>query len=213
MVPEIVIAEGSLDKSDGSKSEYKILYGWNLELSQKCDIEWNACLLKLFNHINENIKEEDLDEVLQSLQIEDKHWNWFNKTIQLRGENYKWFYLIADEKIQASCVIYQPRKSFIDQENIFYIEFIASAPWNRNNKIWNREYKGTGTTLINTVLKYSNKELNLRLGFSLHSLPKAREYYEKLGMINYPENDKDTLTYYEISEEKANYLLEVDNGK
>lgn len=202
-----VISQGLLNKTDGSKEQYKIIYGWNLELSKNCDTQWAEHNLKFFQYIQEHVKEENLDEVLESLQVEDSHWSWFNKSMHFYTDVYKWFYLLAEDKIQGTCIIYQPKESIIGEGNIFYIEYIAAAPWNRKTLITEKEYKGVGTVLITSILKYALETFSLRPGFSLHSLPQAKGYYEQLGMINCATEDKDRLKYYEIPKIEAELLM------
>ena len=202
-----VISKGFLNKIDGSKERYEIVYGWNLELSKNCDTQWAEHNLNFFQYIQDNVDEENLNKVLESLQIEDAHWSWFNKSMHFYTDVYKWFYLLAEEKIQGTCVIYQPKESVIGEGNIFYIEFIAAAPWNRKTLITDKEYKGVGTILITAILKYALETFALRPGFSLHSLPQATGYYEKLGMINCATQDKDRLKYYEIPITEAELLM------
>ena len=202
-----IISKGTLTKTNGLEEEYEIVYGWNLELSKNCDTQWAEHNLIFFQYIQDNIKEEDLDEVLESLQVEDKHWSWFNKSMHFYADVYKWFYLLAEDKIQGTCVIYQPKESLIGEGNIFYIEFIAAAPWNRKTLITDKEYKGVGTILITAILKYALEKFALRPGFSLHSLPQATGYYEKLGMINCATEDKNRLKYYEIPITEAELLM------
>lgn len=204
-----VISKGILTKNDSSKQEYEIIHGWNLELSKKCDTQWAEYNLVFFQFIQDNVKEEDINDVLESLQVEDNHWSWFNKSMHFYTDAYKWFYLLAENKIQGTCVIYQPKKSVISEGNIFYIEYIAAAPWNRKTLVSDKKYNGIGTILIVSILKYMSNRFALKPGFSLHSLPQATGYYEKLGMINCVIEDKDRLKYYEIPRAEAELLMEV----
>lgn len=110
---------------------------------------------------------------------------------------------------QGACVFFHPKDSIIDSENIFYIEYVAVAPWNRKTPVTKREFKGVGTILITCALNYAVNELGLQYGFSLHSLPQAKNYYEKIGMINFPERDKDKLVYFEMPRDKSTEILRV----
>jgi len=71
---------------------------------------------------------------------------------------------------------------------------------------------GVGTEIIKQVQRYFKKTYRYKYGFSLHSLPQARKFYEKFGMIHFPEyNDKDGLFFYEIDEDKVMLLLGETN--
>ncbi len=202
------LTNATLTATDGSTINYQILTGWDMKLSQQCDQQWSEYNIELFQFIHDNFKDSELDEILESIQLEDKHWNWFNKSIHLYSDSYKWFYLLCDEEIQAVCVIYQPKKSILSSKQIFYIEFIAVAPWNRKNSIRDKKFRGLGTLLISSVLKYAIDELKLTPGFSLHSLPQATGYYKSLGMLHCEVADKERLKYFEIPSEKAVMLIE-----
>ncbi len=202
-----IISQGLLKKNDDSEKEYQIIHGWDMKLSQDCDSQWNEHNLKFFQYIDNHFDDEKLDEILQSMQLEDSHWNWFKKSIHCREEGYEWFYLLTGDRIEASCLVYQPKKSAMCKNNIFYIEFIAVAPWNRKTLITEKEYKGVGTILISKILNFLVETLSLIPGFSLHSLPQASGYYEKLGMVNCVSEDKEKLKYYEIFEDKATLLM------
>ena len=208
-----VIIQDSFEVKDDTKTNYRILFGHDMQLTQLCDQQWAKYNIELFEYIKDSVDESDLNAVLESIQLEDKHWNWFNKSIRLYSASYKWFYLLCGDDIQASCVIYQPKQSSFSNNNIFYIEFIAVAPWNRKNILHDKRYNGIGTLLITSVLRYATDTLGLTPGFSLHSLPQATGYYEQLGMLHCPSEDKERLKYYEIPREKAILLLEGDKNE
>lgn len=202
------IEEGKLVKRDGQEVDYKITHGWNLLASKECGDVWGQYNLELLEFIeSQSYSEDELSLVLESLQTEDFHWDWFAKSSALRSKEYHWFYMYAEGKPQGACVIYQPKESALHGEKIFYIEYIASAPWNRDSKIRKRLLYGVGSTLMRAILDFSVNTLNLTPGFSLHSLPQAKGYYEKLSMVNVNEKDKDTLVYFELPTADANALL------
>ncbi|MEE8044297.1 MAG: GNAT family N-acetyltransferase [Thermodesulfobacteriota bacterium] len=179
------IASGELRSSSGTAVDNSITLGWNLIHSKECDDSWSQYNLKLLEHIdNQNYGEEELSKVLDSIQTEDFHWDWFAKSWAMRTAEYRWFYLYADNRPQGACVIYQPKDSALQTSNIFYVEFVAVAPWNRDCLIREREFLGVGTILLKAALEYSVNELGLTPGFSLHSLPQAQKYYEKFRMVN-----------------------------
>ena len=209
--PLSIIETGTLKNFKGNQLKYEIAHGWNIILSNRCDQEWKAFYLAIFKHIHEqNYSEKEKNDILSGFQIEDIHWDWFKKSYIYHSDEYEWFYLLAEEKPQGACVFYHPKESIIDRKDIFYIEYVAVAPWNRDNPLSNREYKGVGTKIIKCALRYAVNNLGLRPGFCLHALPQAKEYYEKkIGMMNYPERDKSDLAYFEMPRDKSNEMLEV----
>jgi hypothetical protein len=51
--------------------------------------------------------------------------------------------------------------------------------------------------------------LGLRYGFSLHALPKAEGFYEKIGMTSFETFTKDCMKYYEMSDENTQKYMGV----
>jgi hypothetical protein len=173
-----------------------------------CDREWKNFNFRLTECIVNNIPESQHAAVAQSVQLDDNHWNWLTKTCVTVSTEYEWFFLEINGLPQAACLIYHPKVSALNDDNIFYIEYVAVAPWNRPNPMEQRQFKGVGKAIIQSAVKYATEELKLRYGFSLHSLPKAEAFYEHIGMLNYPILDKDALKYYEMSEGNARSYME-----
>ena len=84
--------------------------------------------------------------------------------------------MFADSKPQGACLIFHPKDSIIDSGDIFYIEFLAVAPWNIDNPRAKREFKGIGSLIIKCILNFAVNTLQLKPGFSLRSLPQAKGY-------------------------------------
>jgi len=202
------ISTGVLFDSTGAEVNYSITHGRNLIFSKECDERWTQYNIELLEYIeSQKYSDKELSNILDSIQTEDFHWNWFFKSFAMRTQEYRWFYMYANDKPQGACVIYQPKDSALQESNIFYVEFIAVAPWNRDCLIRKRELRCVGTTLFKAVLDYAVNELGLTPGFSLHSLPQARKYYEKLKMVNVEKLNKDALLYFELPELEANKFL------
>lgn len=205
-----IIANDKLSHSSGRQDNYTIRHGWDIIAAIQCDETWARSNIELFQYIEEqNFDDAKLAEVLQSIQTEDHHWDWFKKSYLLTGDEYEWFFLFSEDKPQGACLIYHPKDSALGDENIFYVEYLAVAPWNRDCLVRQREYKGVGSILLKAALKYSVENLGLTPGFSLHSLPQAKEYYEKLKMINVKGMDKGALLYFELPQTEAHKLLEA----
>ena len=204
------IGSGSLSDSGGTNIDYTINHGWNVISASLCDKHWSSYQIELMQFIEDQAYDEDkLNSVLSSIQIEDLHWDWFKKSIYYRSDEYEWFYMFANNKPQGACLIYHPKPSAIDGENIFYVEYLATAPWNRNNPMAVREFKGVGSIILKCVLDFAVNTLHLKPGFSLHSLPQAVGYYEKLGMMKFQDRDKEKLAYFEMPRNSASKMLGV----
>lgn len=204
-----VIESGNITNSVNNSVEYLITHGWDIFSANSCDRQWASFYAELFEYIQkQSYSEKKQKAVLSSIQVEHLHWDWFKKSMFYTGDGYEWFYMFADGKPQSACLIYHPKESVFDPGDIFYVEFVSVAPWNKGNPM-RREFKGIGTLMIKCVLKYAIETLKLRPGFSLHSLPQAVGYYEKIGMLKFPKKDKDPLIYFELSKTDAIQFIGV----
>lgn len=202
---------GELIHVSQRKVSYKIVHGWNLNSSFECDTLWKQSWLALFKQIQE--AESDpirQDEILASISTEDLHWDWFKKAIDSSTDEFEWFHLYADEKPQAACLIYHPEASALEPGDIFYVKFVAVAPWNRICELRPREFRGLGEIILRAAQRFAVKELELRPGFCLHSLPKAESFYAKLKMVKVDgKEDAQSLAYFELPEALATQLMEA----
>lgn len=200
------ISSGNITSDDGCSYPYEIVQGWDIGLAMQCDKEWGCFNMKTLDFIRQS--DSSLQQkLLDSSQLEDAHWNWLAKHRCYHSDQYKWFFFIADGKPQGACLVYHPKKSVDTADTIFYIEFLAVAPWNRPNHICSQIFKGIGSLLLKTVISYAETELGITKGFSLHSLPKAEGYYQRIGMKRFEMYDKSGLGYFEMPElQKANFL-------
>ncbi|MDC5522267.1 hypothetical protein ACT43R_02950 [Acinetobacter baumannii] len=198
-----------LDKNS-RQIEYQIFVGWDFLKANQCDQQWGVFNTDLLQFIqDQNYSAEQLQEIDSYIQLSDAHWDWLKKSCILKSDEYKWFYLYADGKPQAVCLIYHPKTSVISGSNIFYIEYIAVAPWNRKNPMAQREFSGLGNLLIRFVTAYAASHLNLTPGFSLHSLPTAAGFYENIGMSHIRGKEKEGMNFYEMPYENACKYLEA----
>lgn len=199
-----VVASGQLETVSGGMIDYAIHHGWDPMKAHLCDKTWGVFNIRLMDYIHsKNYDQESLRQVLGSVQLSDSHWDWLKKSLYLKGSEYDWFFLMAEGYPQGACLIYHPKKSLIATGDIFYIEYLAAAPWNRHNPMAGRAIKGVATALMKYAVNFGTSELNLKFGFSLHALPSACGFYSSLGMIQEPSGDKPGLPYFEMPEQKA----------
>jgi hypothetical protein len=205
------IEQGELTHVSKKQVPYKIIHGWSLESSFECDILWKQGWLALFKQIQQaepdNTKQ---DAIFASISTEDIHWDWFKKAVDSSTDEYEWFHLYADGKPQAACLIYHPEASALAPGDIFYVKFVAVAPWNRICDLRPREFGGLGKSILRAAQRFAVKELKLRPGFCLHSLPKAEVVYTKLNMVKVNgKEDAQSLAYYELPQALATQLMEA----
>lgn len=199
-----VVKTGVLIAYDGRQVDYQLHHGWDPAKAWLCDKNWPLFNLKLMRFIkNQHYDANSLTKILEQIQIDDDHWRWLEKSLRYKSTEYDWFFLMADKLPQAACLIYHPKASALAEGDIFYIEYVAAAPWNRKNPMQDRVFKKLGSIIINYAVHYAHTELKLRYGFSLHALPKATGFYQGIGMQRYAPLDKDILSYFEMPEQRA----------
>jgi len=203
-----VIKTEILKARDGRDVECELHYGWDVAKCYAIDSEWGPFNVRLMGWVeSQNFDNERLNEVLDNIQMDDGHWEWFVKACAHIANEFHWFFVMAENKQQAACLIYHPKQSPIDGVEIFYIEYIAVAPWNRENPMEERIFAGLGSWLVKSIIEYVTKTLNFGHGFSLHALPRASGFYIKIGMQRYPDLDKGILQYYEMPEKIASAYM------
>lgn len=214
MAPATPLHMGVKKNCLGVDVSFEIRHGLDVRLANQCDIEWMGKNLEILTHVKDNASSEDeLVEGVSKLHMEDAHWRWVSKAFGYFTSEYNWFYWVSsDGRVQGVCLIYHPKDSMVDGQGIFYIEYVAVAPWNRPNPLASVEFCGVGSDLIRFATNYAIGNLGLRPGFSLHSLPKAAGFYKKIGMVCIPAGKKDTLEYFEMTKESAEAFVGVANG-
>ncbi|WEE39007.1 MULTISPECIES: hypothetical protein [unclassified Acinetobacter] len=206
-----VIKSGDiLNTVTGENHSYEIRKGFSLTSAILCDSLWGEENLKILEEIeSKNFTEEKLQEIFAQVSFEDEHWDWFNKTLYFSEKvGYEWFFLYVNNKPQGASLIYKPQDGALNNSPIFYVEFIAVAPWNRQIPfVRDRQFKGVGAILLNKILEFYVNNEGLNPGFCLHSLPKAETFYTRLKMLKVPSLTKDGLIYFELPRSEAEVFL------
>lgn len=198
------VMSGTLVAHDGTQHTYTVHCGWDIAKCFACDDLWHEHNIKLMQWIKaQNFDAEKLEKVLADIQIDDSHWEWFKKSVHFKSDEYRWFFIMVDNVPQAACVLYHPKKSALADMNVFYIEYIAVAPWNRENPMEPRKFKGLGSLLIKAVINFCVGKFAFNHGFSLHALPRAVDFYQKIGMQHIEAHDKGVLQFFEMPNDVA----------
>jgi hypothetical protein len=198
---------GTLTDHLGTVVDFEILCGKNPSLASQCDLEWAEFYKSLLDYFARLSPEDRLTQA-QGVQLNSKHWDWLKKTIRYQGANYYWFFLMAESRVQGVCLIRQPEASKLERGDVFYIEYLASAPWNLANPISPKIFSGIGTQLLQAIILYAANTLGLKYGFNLHALQQAEGFYEgKLNMQHLAQHDKTengrVLKFYELPAEQT----------
>ena len=142
---------------------------------------------------------------LQASVEEDRHWDWVNKYLKLKTPNYERYALECESITQGLMLLeLDCHRCHLDAgKNLVYIDYLATAPWNRPSIQNPPDYKGVGTALFTLAVKRSF-DLDYKGRLGLHALPLAEAFYTKLGMVDFGyDSDKQNLKYFELSSDKA----------
>lgn len=202
--------KGSLTRAEIHRIESQ------MELYQKatqCQSEWADARGDLFRtHVEPKLNllsEQEGVQLLVDHLGEDLQWNWLNKALNTLSADYDWFTLECDSKVQGVLVAYHPKKSLTESGDVFYIDYLATAPWNRDTPSTSALFKGIGTSLVVSVAIYYIKRQSYKPGFLLHSLPAAEGYYRGLGMTDLGiDASKENLRQFEMNQANCLGLLE-----
>ncbi|ASV12163.1 GNAT family N-acetyltransferase [Leptospira santarosai] len=200
-------------------SEYSIYLLQNqreiLEFANSAEKNWTPYKMDIYHkHISPKIidtKEnwqENLKLFLQDYNIEDIGWNWNTKAFSKFSNNYIWSSLVVNDINEGIIIGYHPENSKIYEYNIIYIDYLATAPWNRKTVLGVGKYIGIGTLLLKATIKYGLGQFNYTPGFNLHSLSHAEDYYRKIGMRDLGiDNQKEGLRIFEMEKEGCELFL------
>jgi len=201
-----------LCRHSGQRYPFEVLNGYSPsrvhQLHQQWEAEKHRIVAKIFEDVPGAAHDDDVFvEQVYKYGLADLGWRWLDKAIHYNTDEYHWFFLKADEKIQSVCLIYHPKTSRLDGQQIFYIDYLASAYWNRDRPGYSKRFSSVSRILISYATYYAINVLGYRPGFCLHSLPTAEGYYRSLGMVEYEHDvDKENLRYYEAPPEVADKL-------
>jgi hypothetical protein len=151
---------------------------------------------------------------LAQMRVEDFHWDWrkFNAVFAARS---------GCSALAIECAGHAQGLMIVDSENhasrldpkgqtIAYVDFLASAPWNRGTFIPAVQFGLTGYALIATAISLSQRNtLDGRIG--LHSVGGSVAFYAtKCGMTSFgPDPNKKGLVYLEMSTQQADAFLNM----
>ncbi|MDB6021150.1 MAG: family N-acetyltransferase [Pedosphaera sp.] len=139
---------------------------------------------------------------------EDSHWDWKRKAGEWRPMlGYHSFAIICEGGLQGLMLVSDFNSARLQAQfgkPIVYVEFLATAPWNRPEIQKPLRYRGVGTVMIAAAVELS-RGLGYKGRIGLHSLPAAESFYKNAcGMSELGEDAAhEGLMYYEMTETQA----------
>ncbi|MGF1522647.1 MAG: hypothetical protein ACFBSF_10065 [Leptolyngbyaceae cyanobacterium] len=137
---------------------------------------------------------------LLSSDEEDAYWDWNKKNrLYASDANYE-KYAITCQQITQGLMMLEARGHrswFEPNRRLVYVDYLATAPWNRPSIQNPPEYRSVGGILLKFA-RHRSEELGYGGLVGLHALPRAKKFYDKMGMIDCGEDpEKQNLTYFE----------------
>lgn len=143
----------------------------------------------------------------------DNHWRWEEKIIKKKSNIlYDFVAIRSDEAYLEGAMIYlRAVKSQLNSKNLCgWIDYLATAPRNREWLADSPLYKGIGTAFLYWAILRSYRT-GLKGRIRLESLPSENtiKFYERKGFIktNFPASE-DGLISYELPEDAAMEILD-----
>jgi hypothetical protein len=142
------------------------------------------------------------------------HWDWSLKARAIRGiQGYVVAGIRLGGEIQAMLLWddIASRAKYPSQlgQELVYVHFLSTAPWNDHEISSTPKYRGAGTLLVAAAVAHSvEEEFKGRVG--LHALPKAESFYrDRCSMIDLGlDASHQNLRYFEFTPELGKGLLE-----
>jgi len=146
-------------------------------------------------------------------RIENGHWDWRFKRVDRTNQTHRLFAIAQNRRVQGLMAIRNALDRSRSQggQPLLYVDYIETAPWNRMRLPGYRKYGAVGTLLMREAALAS-----LAIGYEgrvgLHSLPKAKEFYERIGMTDRgidanPQPGYESLCFLEYTEDAAGEFL------
>lgn len=199
-----LISSGNIQDTLGNDYNFNILKGIDLSKALSVQQSWTLEFMNRYQILKAQYPNTSQQDLMNQFNLQDAHWNWMGKAMQLNSQDYLWFSFEVGSDIEAIIVVYHPQQSRIIQSNIYYIDYLAVAPWNRVIGSSPRKFKALGPLLIREAGKYIGTNLTYGYSFSLHSLPQASGFYNRIGMVDFGADvTKQNMHYFEMKEQEA----------
>lgn len=152
--------------------------------------------------------DEKWTEMLGKFGAQDWHWKWRSKCSVAAGTNRRIYALLnADDVEAAMCLLFGKQSRDSNPLPIVYVDYVAVAPWNRQEVQNPRRFPRFGTVMLGAAV-----EVSMSMGFEgrcgLHSLPQSEGFYRKARMSDFGiDTSYLSLRYFEFSNQAAKVFL------
>ncbi len=144
----------------------------------------DKAILEFFTELAEEDRtQEAFASALGRLGVPDSHWDWRLKCSIAPGSQRQAYGLLNGEQVEAAMMLAFDRRTKLGPSGmpLVYVDFLATAPWNRPAIQHPERFRRLGTLLLGAAVAVSKMQgLEGRCG--LHSLPTAEGFYRQAGM-------------------------------
>ncbi|NKZ37372.1 GNAT family N-acetyltransferase [Oleiagrimonas citrea] len=144
----------------------------------------NKAMLEFFTQLTvEEQTAEAFAAMLCRLGVPDFHWDWRRKCTIAPGTQRQAYGLVNCDQVEAAMMLADGHQTRLrtPSEPLVYVDFLATAPWNRNVIQRPARFHGLGTMLLGAAVEVSRLQgMDGRCG--LHALPSAEGFYQRAGM-------------------------------
>jgi hypothetical protein len=154
------------------------------------------------------IMEDHRRTVPRASWVEDAHWDWRKKHLATAPFlAFRWFTITCEGDLQGLMLLDLNQSCRIISQfgkPLVYVDFIATAPWNRPSFEDPPRFSNVGRTFILAATEVSREEgFQGRIG--LHALHNAVSFYEnRCGMTSLGQDSaKSNLCYLEMTKDQA----------
>ncbi len=147
---------------------------------------------------------------------ESRHWDWRKKMGNYGGQlGFPCFAIECCGETQGLMIVNTLESCRIEEQKgkpLVYVEYLATAPWNRQSLAPTPKYTAVDSVLIAVAIQLSlEQDFEGRVG--LHSLPQSSGFYgDKCGMTSFGvDPHKSPLLYFEMTANQANAFLAKGN--
>lgn len=149
-------------------------------------------------------------DALGENNIQDAHWDWAKKIDLSVGRLDRVSFAVEAEGTTQGLMLVKTVGFAREQSQLnlpmIEIEFLATAPWNRNKFTPNPRFKGVGRLLLTAAISLSvHEEFKGRIG--LHALPEAEDWYRNVCGMTDLGIDETQMRYFEMTETQARTYL------
>lgn len=199
----------------------------NIEADHLALIErdWNPPLRRLSGLALIDVKSQgiqDPDEATRVLQASlqacgapDGHWDWRQKAAGIAQQPaFASFVVTCGDHVEAAMICDLRRDARIvsrSRMHLAYVDYLAVAPWNREQIQSPRKLRGLGQLMLATAISLSINE-----GFegrvALHSLTQSEGFYRACGMTDLgTDASLQDMCYFEFTADQANAFLALQD--